>query len=384
MYTDSHLSASQTQSEYKMAANKRFTLNEALNYLENHEVSDDSDIEYDEFNSAEIYIEPPNNSNNKNSDVDSGDENETSGEASSLSGNQLRACAVMENEFPSGKVTKGSCEDESNTESNENDVTQPKYKRKKSDHPKHCNIWRHCDMSTDECLEWKLPPPSLETSDSSSTLFEKYFTDEILKYICDESVKYAQQKGNHSFKLSVSDMKAFIAVLLISGYVDLSRRPMFWQTAPDVQNTAVSTLMSRNRFDVIIMYLHLADNNFLDTSDKFSKVRPLISKLNERSLCNYIPEQTVSIDKSMVPYHGRHGCKQFMRNKPVKFGYKFWVAATTLGYAIQFYPYMGKDDHYDPNLGLGGSVVDKLTDCLPKHEGSSYHVIITDNFFTSP
>ena len=85
----------------------------------------------------------------------------------------------------------------------------------------------------------------------------------------------------------------------------------------------------------------------------------------------------------MVPYFGRHVCKQFMKNKPVKFGYKLWVAATPLGYAIQFYPYMGKDDFFNPDLGLGGSVVDKLMDSLPKHTGSNYH-IITENFLTSP
>ena len=43
---------------------------------------------------------------------------------------------------------------------------------------------------------------------------------------------------------------------------------------------------------------------------------------------------------------------------------------------------MGKDDFFDLDLGLGGSVVDKLTDNLPKHAGSNYH--ITNNFFTSP
>ena len=77
---------------------------------------------------------------------------------------------------------------------------------------------------------------------------------------------------------------------------------------------------------------------------------------------NYLPEQTVTNDELMVPYFGRHGCKQFMKNKPVKFGYKLWVAATPLRYAIQFNPDMSKDDFFDPDLGLGGSVVDKLTD----------------------
>ena len=53
-----------------------------------------------------------------------------------------------------------------------------------------------------------------------------------------------------------------------------------------------------------------------------------------------------------------------MKIKPVEIGYKLWVAATPLGYAIQFSPYMGKDDFFDPDLWLGGSVVDKLTDSL--------------------
>ena len=85
----------------------------------------------------------------------------------------------------------------------------------------------------------------------------------------------------------------------------------------------------------------------------------------------------------MVPYFGCHGYKQYMRNKPVKSGYKFWVAATPLGYAIQFYPYAGKDENYDSNLGLGGSVVATLVEKLPSQVGPNYHVIM-DNFFTSP
>ena len=46
-----------------------------------------------------------------------------------------------------------------------------------------------------------------------------------------------------------------------------------------------------------------------------------------------------------------------MRNKLVKFGCKFWAAVTLVAYAIQFYPYMGKDENYDQILVLGGSVV---------------------------
>ena len=72
-----------------------------------------------------------------------------------------------------------------------------------------------------------------------------------------------------------------------------------------------------------------------------------------------------------------------MRNKPVKYGCKFWVAETTLGHAIQFYPYAGKDENYDSNLGLCGSVVATLAEKRPSQVGSNYHIIM-DNFFTSP
>ena len=111
--------------------------------------------------------------------------------------------------------------------------------------------------------------------------------------------------------------------------------------------------------------LHLTDNSILVSNDKFDKVRLLIEKLNKKSLLQYLPEQIVSIDESTVPYFGRHKCKQLMRNKPVKFGCAFWVVAGPLRYVIQFYPYMGKDENYDPSLGLCGSVFRKLAGSLP-------------------
>ena len=64
--------------------------------------------------------------------------------------------------------------------------------------------------------------------------------------------------------------------------------------------TTVS-LLSRNRFDEIMQNLHLADNSNLDKEDTFGKVRPLIYKLNEQCLANYLPDQSVNIDESMVP-----------------------------------------------------------------------------------
>ena len=151
----------------------------------------------------------------------------------------------------------------------------------------------------------------------------------------------------------------------------------------DSRNAIVASLFARNRFLNVLQYLHLADNNNLKPSDKFSKVYPLLRMMNESCLENFIPEKNISIDESMEPYYGRHGCKQYIQNKPVKFGYKLWVAATPLGYGIQFYPYAGKDDNYNKDIHLGGSVVMTLTSKLPTVRDSHNHAVM-DNFFTSP
>ena len=155
---------------------------------------------------------------------------------------------------------------------------------------------------------------------------------------------------------------------------------MYWEMCLDSRNTIVAFLFTRNRFLNVLQYLHLADNNNLNPSDKFSRVNPLIRMMNESC---FIPEKNISNDESTVPYYGRHSCKQYIQNKPVKFGYKLWVAATLLGYGIQFYPYARKDDNYNKDIGLGGSVVMTLMSKLPTVPDLHYHPVM-DNFFTSP
>ena len=141
-------------------------------------------------------------------------------------------------------------------------------------------------------------------------------------------------KGRENFTIDLHSLKGFICILLKSGYNALPRRAMYWQPTDDVYNAAVSFIMTRNRFNEITQNLHLANNDDLDKNDKFAKVRPLIKLLNEQCLEHFFPEQHIIVDESMVPYYGKHGAKQYIHGKPIKFGYKMWVAATRLGYVI--------------------------------------------------
>lgn len=204
----------------------------------------------------------------------------------------------------------------------------------------------------------------------------------MVDHIVTSSIEYARQSGNHNFQLSREEVKLYLAILFTSGHVPLPRRRMYWEQSSDVNNMAISTAMTVNRFDEIMRYLHVADNNNLDANDKLAKVRPLFTLLNERFLEFYPMEENLSVDESMVPYYGRHSAKQFIRGKPVRFGYKMWCLNTRLGYLIQCEPYQGagQGGQTYPHLGLGGSVVVDLISELP--EGNHYK-IHADNFFTS-
>ena len=47
-----------------------------------------------------------------------------------------------------------------------------------------------------------------DKTDSPTTLFEKFVSDDILKQIC-ESIKYKKIRRSHNFELDVDTLKAF-------------------------------------------------------------------------------------------------------------------------------------------------------------------------------
>ncbi|XP_039287939.1 piggyBac transposable element-derived protein 3-like [Nilaparvata lugens] len=241
--------------------------------------------------------------------------------------------------------------------------------------------WVTKDVNLVPEREFELPEwlQNFETTDPVK-YFELLYDDEVLDLICDFSNLYAFQNGEPNFKVEKNEMRVFLAILLISGYCQVPRLRMYWDERPDTNNKAIADAMSRNRFIQIMKYFHACDNNNL-SKHRFAKVLPLWNKLNENWLKYFPNEVNLSIDESMIPYYGRHGGKQHMHNKPIRFGYKAWCLCTRLGYVVQSQLYQGcKTGINDINLGLGGSVVLDLIDKLPEKEGCSLYF---DNFFTS-
>ncbi len=209
----------------------------------------------------------------------------------------------------------------------------------------------------------------------------------------EESNKYAGQKNNHDFCLSIDEFKQFLGIIFYSGYHILPREKMYWENAPDTGTTLVSQTMSRKRYFDIKRYLHFNDNTAID-SDRYYKVRPIYKLLNESLQQFGVFSEYLSIDERMVRYFGRHGCKMYMKGKPVKFGYKLWILSSYDGYPFYIIPYQGAEKQMatcEQDSGsnnktrkekklLSQTVVENLLSII---ETPSKHKIYMDNFFSS-
>ena len=211
----------------------------------------------------------------------------------------------------------------------------------------------------------------------------------MIELLAKHTAIYASQSGNHKFSLSNDEMRVFIGILLLSGYCTVPRRRLYWSYEQDTHNEMVSKSMRRSRFEEIMKYFHAANNADLIIEDKFAKIRPLLEIINKNFLEYGVvfKESNISMDESMIPYHGRHPTKQFIRGKPIRWGYKGWVATSPSGYAFFIDLYQGKYDknpsNYKMQFGIGGSVVLNSLDILERNFPKRKFCLYFDHFFTS-
>lgn len=88
--------------------------------------------------------------------------------------------------------------------------------------------------------------------------------------------------------------------------------------------------------------------------------------------------EDICINEQLVDFHGCCSFKQYMPQKPARYGWKLWVLCdVATAYAWKMLPYLGKEAGAAPRRQVGKEVVLELA------EGLSTHTISTDNYFAS-
>jgi hypothetical protein len=217
---------------------------------------------------------------------------------------------------------------------------------------------------------------------SPCEIFLLFFTPTMAEKICEESIRFARQLGDFTFTMTTDDLMKFVAIILWTGYVVLPRVKLYWDTDEDCDLPFPCKMMSRDRFLMIKRYLHFANNDYINTKEnRFAKVQFLFDELNKNLVQFGIFESDLSVDEQMVRYTGRHPQKQFMKNKPVRWGFKNFVLSTSSGYPLYVLPYQGRKR--DKTTPLTIEVVMTMAAVIRDNSDLRQHALYMDNFYTS-
>ena len=110
-------------------------------------------------------------------------------------------------------------------------------------------IWKHIGSSARQQFNaWSVPAPVFERSLLPHELLEIFLTNTEMEKTCIESTNYAHFKDNHKSAMTLEKLKAFLTILIVSGYAGLPRQEMYWQRVEDCHNLVVSAMMTKTEF----------------------------------------------------------------------------------------------------------------------------------------
>ena len=228
------------------------------------------------------------------------------------------------------------------------------------------------EQSDSPMSEESLPLPEFSGSSSCSTdmsdktpieFFELLFTDDILHNVVDQTNLYAEQHLQEKMdtdlpprsRLRLWKKKAhttiefiqFLSLIIIMGIINLPQIEDHWIKSWPYANTTFSRVMSRDRFSLIMKFLHLNDNKkYIKKGnpgyDPIYKLRPLYNSLMRNFKLAYNLGRELSLDESMIGFKGRVWFIQYMPKKPNKWGMKAFVLADAItGYTYNWSLYAG-------------------------------------------
>ena len=197
--------------------------------------------------------------------------------------------------------------------------------------------------------------------------------------------------------LNASDIKIFVAHLIVMGLVKKPNMAKYWSTNSLTRTPFFGKILSRNAFQNILVNLHISDNNTdyphdNPNHDPLHKVRSFIQMCKRTFQLVYRPGYGLSYDEACCPFKGRVQFCIYNAYKLAKFHLKlFQICDAKSDYICAFDIYTGKDQTrctqtskvLDPSCTttttkLGVGFMDSV------HLWDKGHCMYKDNFYTSP
>lgn len=183
--------------------------------------------------------------------------------------------------------------------------------------------------------------------------------------------------------VSVEELYVWFALTMLMPHVKKHVLQDYWIVDDLISTPSFGKWMPRDRYLLILRYLHFTNNYGPKPNDRLWKVRLILEMISGKMQTFFIPFQKVVIDESLVLFQGRLSFIQYIPSKRHRFGIKFFVICDCqTGYVLDFLVYSGSDidiPSNDPH-GFSGAVVKALME----NYFNKNHILYTDNYYTSP
>ncbi|XP_040197603.1 piggyBac transposable element-derived protein 4-like [Rana temporaria] len=302
------------------------------------------------------------------------------------------------------------CDSESDTSGSSSDHERPVTSRQQEDvkgsppsvaQPLYTSQWIPASSFTPQIPTFTASPGiNINVENFGPVDFFKIFVDdELLQHMVDQTnlnvTQFIAKHPTSSHRkrwvpTHLTEMKIVLDLLLNMGLVRKPKIRQYWASSPIHATLAFPAVMSRDRFEALLRFMHFNDNlqcppSSDATYDRLFKLRPLISFRSKKFAAVYTPDKNISIYESLMNFKGRLHFRQFIPSKRARCGIKFYkLCESTTGNTYGFLIYEGRDRHINPlgcpdNLGVSGKIVWQLIQPL-LHQGYNLYV---DNYYSS-
>lgn len=248
-----------------------------------------------------------------------------------------------------------------------------------------------CPRRPKRRLIWKKsriePPISIFTGDenleepyvgfeSPLQYFLYFFDDDLLQHNAEESTKYSIQKDpSNPVLVSKAELKKYLGICLLLGLVPQPNIHLLWNSELGIP--IIIDTMTLTDFERLRGVIHFNDNqNFIPREqaghDRLFRIRPVMETLRKK--CQSVSKrETLTVDEQMCATKACNFLRQYLSNKPHKWGYKLLVLCYDKGFAYDFEIYSGTENEPqfrlpdEPDLGASSNIVVRLCHCVPRN-----------------
>ena len=235
--------------------------------------------------------------------------------------------------------------------------------------------WEPTELEEEEIFDNTFPFTGVEglnvripVTANSLDFFELYLTETILESIVIETNRFAEQflrdnpdkVSNKYMKIwepvDVLEMKIFFAMAILMGIIHKPSINDYWSTDDVLATPIFSKVLSRDKFKLILKFLHFNDNNDPNFDpndpdrDRLHKVRLFLDSIRKRCQKVFSPGRYLSVDESLVLFKGRLHFRQYIKTKRARFGIKLYELTTSDGITLDVLVYCGCGMFDDDNV----------------------------------